>query len=445
MLTINKILIINLFVLIIFFILKLKNKFFNCKSKKKLLNFEKKIEEESQNLTLLLIKEYNEPLLLPLKGSELFSYYNLFIKKYLNTIKFDYIQYPLISIIIPVYNGENYLIRSLLSIEAQSFKNIEIIYVDDFSNDNSILLIKNFQLIDSRIKLFINKENKGTLYTKSFGVSKSKGKYILVMDQDDIYNNKDFFKNIIKIAEEKNLDIVQFRYNDYIPNKNQILFNTISFEKNYNNIIVQPELGDTKLYLNEKLYKSFFLWDKLIKRKTYLKAIDYLGEEILNKNMVHREDHIMTYALYKMANNYMKINLFGYTHIANENQESNDFINIIIGNNVSQNKREKMLLYQFEFGKFIFNITKETNYEKKVAFRELLKIVGNINFASKVYDEYIKKLVIDVCNSYLKSFFLSSVDKQKFIKFLDVFYSKNFKIFYTIKLKNILNTFIYIK
>lgn len=422
--------------------MKKKNIIFNYNSKIEILNIEKKNEEECKNLTLLLIKEYNEPLFLSLKGNELFSYYKIFIQKYLNIKNFKIEKNPLISIIIPVYNGEKFLIRSLLSIEAQSLKNIEIIYVDDFSNDNSVSLINNFQSVDPRIKLFINKKNKGTLYTKSFGVTKSKGKYILVMDQDDIYNNKNFFKNIIDIAEEKKLDIVQFRYNDYISNKNQILFNTILFQKNYNNIIVQPELGDTKFYLNEKLYKSFFLWDKLIKRTTYLKALDFLGEEIWNKNMVHREDHIITYALYKMANNYMKINLFGYTHIANEFQESNDFINIIIGNNVSQYKREKMLLYQFEFGKFIFNITKETKYEKKAAFREILKIVGNINFAYKVNDENIKKLVIDVCNSYLNSFFLSSLDKQKFIKFIDVFYTKNYKIFYSINLKNIINTFI---
>ena len=202
------------------------------------------------------------------KSCKEFEDYNInFIKKYLNKIDISNINdIPKISIIIPVYNGKKFLIRSLLSIYAQSFRNIEIIYIDDYSTDNSTKLIQSFQKLDKRIKLFINNENRGTLYSKSFGVTKANGKFVMVMDQDDIYIDKNLFLNLIEISEKNDLDILQFKYNDFNPKTNNIIYDSIKFSPNYN-IIKQPELGNTNLYLNEALYKSFFLWDKLIKKK----------------------------------------------------------------------------------------------------------------------------------------------------------------------------------
>ena len=282
--------------------------------------------------------------------------------------------------------------------------------------------------------MFINKENRGTLYTKSFGVTKAKGKFILVMDQDDIYIDKDLFLNLIQISEKNDLDILQFKYNDYSPNLNIIEYDNIKFSSNYNKIIKQPELGNINLYLNESLYKSFFLWDKLIKRKVYLKALDFLGEKQWSINLVHREDHLMTFAIYKIAKNYMKINKYGYSHIINENQESWDYINIIKGNYVSQIKREKMLFYQFQFSKFIYDYTNQSENEKKVAIRELMKTVKNINFATKVYNENIKNLVINVSNIYLKCDFIKNDEKKILLRFINIFYLLSYKIKYKFNL-----------
>ena len=389
-------------------------------------------------MTILLYKEYNEPCLINLKDNKIFDYYIIFIKKYLNEKDFKNYNNPIISIIIPVYNGKKYLIRSLLSIYAQSYKNIEIIYVDDNSKDNSTELIKNFQKIDKRIKLFINNENRGTLYSKSYGVTKSNGKYVMIMDQDDIYINKNLFLNILEISEKNDLDILQFNHNDYYPDLDYVLFDRIKFSSNYNNIINQPELGNINLYLNENLYKSFFLWDKLIKRKIYLRALDFLGNKQWGINLVHREDHLMTFVLYKIANNYMKINKYGYSHISNENQESNDYYGIMKGYNVPQIKREKMLLYQFQFSKFIYDNTKEIENEKKIAIRELLKTVKYLNFVTKVNKQSIKDLVINISNIYLKCIFLKKKDKQLILRFINIFYLLNYKIKYKFNFLNIL-------
>ena len=412
------------------------------KNKKKKFNLENEIENKYiSNMTRILFKEYNEPCLISLNDKEFEDYNINFIKKYLNKIDISNNDIPKISIIIPIYNGKKFLIRSLLSIYAQSFRNIEIIYVDDNSTDNSTKLIQSFQKLDKRIKLFINNENRGTLYTKSFGVTKANGKFVMVMDQDDIYIDKNLFLNLIEISEKNDLDILQFKYNDYNPKKNNIKYNSIKFSSNYN-IIKQPELGNINLYLNEALYKSFFLWDKLIKKKIYLNALDYLGEKQWGINLVHREDHLMTFALYKKAKNYMKINKYGYSHIISENQESSDFHNIKKGKYVSPIKREKMLLYQFQFSKFIFDYTKLKKNEKKIAIRELMKIVKNINFVTRVYNENIKNLVINVSNLYLKCIFLKKREKKILLRFINKFYILNYKIkckynlFRIIKFKN---------
>ena len=87
------------------------------------------------NMTKSLFKEFNEPCLINIKDKEINDYYFFFIQRYLKEIDFININNPKISIVIPVYNGKKFIIRSLLSIYAQSFKNIEIIYVDDYSID----------------------------------------------------------------------------------------------------------------------------------------------------------------------------------------------------------------------------------------------------------------------------------------------------------------------
>jgi glycosyltransferase involved in cell wall biosynthesis len=117
---------------------------------------------------------------------------------------------PKISIVITVYNGEGYLETTLLSIQNQDFKDIEIIMVDDCSKDNSVKLIKELMMKDPRVKLYQNEENKGMLYTKTRGVLHAKGKYVLLLDEDDIYAQKDAFSTLYHEAEKNNLDLLGF-------------------------------------------------------------------------------------------------------------------------------------------------------------------------------------------------------------------------------------------
>ena len=116
----------------------------------------------------------------------------------------------LISAIVPVYNSEKTIISSVRSIENQNISQIEILLVNDFSSDNSLKLIKNLQNNDPRIIIINNKKNMGTLYSRSIGALKSRGKYIFSLDNDDLFFNDDVFDTVYKNAKFGNYDIVKF-------------------------------------------------------------------------------------------------------------------------------------------------------------------------------------------------------------------------------------------
>lgn len=109
---------------------------------------------------------------------------------------------PLISVIVPVYNREK-LIRSCLNIVTnQSYRNLEIIVVNDGSSDNSVSIIKKF----SDVKLIEHDKNRGLAAARNTGIINATGKYIHFMDDDDKINNT-FYENLLKAAEETDSDM----------------------------------------------------------------------------------------------------------------------------------------------------------------------------------------------------------------------------------------------
>lgn len=91
----------------------------------------------------------------------------------------------LISILIPVYNVESYIDKCMESVLNQTYKNTEIIVIDDGSSDNTYAKLKSFQKKDSRIVLFQNRTNQNVIKTLNFGLTKVQGNYILRVDGDD--------------------------------------------------------------------------------------------------------------------------------------------------------------------------------------------------------------------------------------------------------------------
>ncbi|HIF9150948.1 TPA: glycosyltransferase family 2 protein [Photobacterium damselae] len=115
---------------------------------------------------------------------------------------------PLISVIIPAYNVEKYIEEAILSIINQTYKNLEIIIIDDCSTDNTASICKKLILLDGRIKYFSNEVNSGISITLNKGLDIAHGEYILRMDADDIslLNRAEILLN--HLIENPDIDIV---------------------------------------------------------------------------------------------------------------------------------------------------------------------------------------------------------------------------------------------
>ncbi len=117
---------------------------------------------------------------------------------------------PKVSIVIPVYNVENYIERCLNSLINQTMKEIEIIAINDGSIDNSLDILKRFAKKDIRIKV-IDNENMGVSYCRNIGIQQANGKYITFVDSDD-WIDKDTIEIMYSKAEEENCDMVMCTY-----------------------------------------------------------------------------------------------------------------------------------------------------------------------------------------------------------------------------------------
>ena len=144
----------------------------------------------------------------------------------------------LISVIVPVYNVEKYLPQCIDSIINQTYKNIEIILVNDGSTDNSLSICNKYKEKDRRIKI-INKKNGGLSSARNAGIEKINGPYLCFIDSDDFIDNNMILK-LYNLIRNNNSDIAvcnRFQYYDYkkknslIPYSNCKYFNTNNYEK----------------------------------------------------------------------------------------------------------------------------------------------------------------------------------------------------------------------
>lgn len=116
----------------------------------------------------------------------------------------------LVSMIVPAYNVEKYIIRCLESIKKQSYGNLEIIIINDGSTDNTLHLINDFIKTDNRFKVY-TKNNGGLSSARNYGMELIKGKYFTFVDSDD-WIHFDYIKSMVELAEYLHSDIVSCDY-----------------------------------------------------------------------------------------------------------------------------------------------------------------------------------------------------------------------------------------
>ena len=119
----------------------------------------------------------------------------------------------LISVIVPIYNTEKYLVECVESIRKQTYSNIEIILVDDGSTDASIEICDEFAEKDSRVRVF-HKENEGVAVARNFGIQQSNGQYVVIVDSDDVAVDK-MIEVLYTQIKENDADIAVGNYYIY--------------------------------------------------------------------------------------------------------------------------------------------------------------------------------------------------------------------------------------
>jgi len=186
----------------------------------------------------------------------------------------------LVSIITPLYNGENYIKDTIESVISQSFENWEIIIIDDCSSDQGPEIVEKYAGKDSRIKLIKLQKNSGGAVARNLGIKEAKGKYIAFLDSDDLWHPQKLEKQV-EFMEGNKYDFTYTWY-EKIDEEGNLLNEVVrSKDKvNYTELLKSNQIGClTAIYDQEKLEKIYMplirkrqdyaLWLQTLKKTKY--------------------------------------------------------------------------------------------------------------------------------------------------------------------------------
>ncbi|MGL4912111.1 MAG: glycosyltransferase [Romboutsia sp.] len=211
---------------------------------------------------------------------------------------------PLISIIIPVYNGSRTIEHTLDSILMQSYKNIEIIIIDDNSTDNSNELISTKYKLNSSIKYYKNISNVDVGMSRLIGYNMCSGDYIIFIDQDDFYIDPDFFKKCLSIFNNyENVSLVACNTFIYYEDKNICKSNKLNLpfkidrEEYFMNLqspnypkptSTFPVMYNKKILENVKLSELEFIGDSSLYQRALLTGNPIILDATVGVYRIHK-------------------------------------------------------------------------------------------------------------------------------------------------------------
>lgn len=285
---------------------------------------------------------------------------------------------PLVSVIIPVYNTEQYLVECLDSIINQTYKNIEIIAINDGSTDRSLNILQRYASIYPNIKL-ISQKNQGNSVARNIGIDVSKGKYIYFIDSDD-FILPETLSNLIGIMEYYNVDLVRFAAEP--------------FQDGINYKFNRKMYDFQKYFKKEKVYtKEEFLLKNL--RAFSPSPCLYLvrRELLINNNLrfypgIKHEDELFTLELFLNAKLAMYDSNFYYKRRYRKNSimtsEGIDKLKYSFDSYVTVVEQMNKLLIKYN-----------TPIEIRLIKNRMLHIY-NLLLNSKVNDEYKKNFLLNI-------------------------------------------------
>ena len=314
---------------------------------------------------------------------------------------------PKITALITSHNSENFISTAIRSVQNQDFNDIEILIIDDCSSDKTVEIIKTMKIKDKRIKLIQNKVNKGILYSKSLGVLKSNGKYIMFLDSDDLFVNKNIFLMCFNQAINYKIDVVEFSGFESHFNPFEINYTMpkipiyLRYKKN-EETIRQPELSNyVYRRLDDNMFKLIdgFLWGKTIRSKVLKDSLKQIGRKIYNIKLNYGDDRLINFVLFKVAKSFKFIREFGIVY--NQNNVSITHINL------TQSNCQDELTNIF----FMYNFTKNTNETELAAF-EIFKRFNKIIYPG-LNDQNNKRKLLNMIDLMMQDKYISLIAKRR--------------------------------
>ena len=318
---------------------------------------------------------------------------------------------PLISVIIPIYNVEKYLARCVDSIVNQTYKNLEIILVDDGSPDRCPQMCDDYAKKDSRIKV-VHKKNGGLSNARNAGMAVATGEYISFIDSDD-YVSDDFFECLLDVMNKENSDIAECSVVKFYEDNRFDEFSDDLSVKTY----------DTQDAMSALIAENPFhqhVWNKLYKTEL-VKDIPYAVGKL-------NEDEFWTYLVFGRANKVARINKTMYYYF----QRSSSIMGV--GYNI---RRLDALDGKANRQKYIENNFPDLSMQAKI------DLYGSCMFAYQSVLEFMsgadKKKALSIIKKYKKNCNLS-VDEINTIKYSSkkYFMLAKFNFYLCCKIKSVL-------
>lgn len=312
---------------------------------------------------------------------------------------------PIISVIIPVYNKEKYIGRCIESVLSQRYNNLEIILVDDGSEDNSGIILDNYTEKYDKIKVFHIK-NGGVLAARNFGLENSTGEYITFIDADDTIE-ADYIDILFKALYENDCDIAQCNYANIIDNKRTPVSDT-------GELILQSANEAIEYIMSGKKY-IVGLCPKLYKKNLFTNIPDCTGIKI-------NEDYIVNFCAFQNAKKTVFIDLPLYNYYCNDDSVTHTIDNVKSCQDV--NKVAELILER----------SKNKSYSKLAESRyqrSFIELYSAMLFSKNIGKEQTKEC-LNVLKKILKSDnCLNSKEKTKarMLVCFPSFYKFSYKIY----------------
>ena len=309
----------------------------------------------------------------------------------------------LVSVIIPVYNVEEYIEKCLNSVVNQTYKKIEIIIIDDGTQDGAGKICDDYAKKDNRIKV-IHQNNRGLSAARNVGIDKAKGKYIAFIDSDDYVNEK-YIELLLADIVENNADISVCGYNDVTPAK-------------------KLRTGEESCcyLLSKQLDLDIVAWNKIYRRDLFIENDIRYPEGRLH------EDNLTTYKLYSRARKVSYISESLYNYVIREGSIT-----------TSDKKRTRQLIEKEKAAKeaALYLDNSSEKLKNAASYSLLLSWFRFIdcslaNMIDVSYYERYRKLVLSKSNIYKKNLFLTK-KMRGYLFLLKPFGGLPYKIFRKIK------------